>query len=70
MEFFATAYGKNACDGIGDTTKRKGAKKSLQIMTCNQILTAKEIFNCSSEYLKGIKYIYDQSEEIMKHELT
>lgn len=31
--YFATAHGKNACDGVGETTKREVTKKSLQSTT-------------------------------------
>lgn len=66
--FFATAHGKNACDGVGGTTKREVTKKSLQSTTNNQILNAKDMFHFCSENLSGIQYFYVDSEEITKNE--
>jgi hypothetical protein len=66
--FFATAHGKNACDGIGGTTKREVTKTSLQSTCKNQILTAKDMFEFCSQNLKGIQYYYVDSEEILQHE--
>lgn len=66
--FFATAHGKNACDGVGGTTKREVTKKSLQSTTNNQILNAKDMFSFCAENLKGITYFYVETEEIEKNE--
>lgn len=67
--FFATAHGKNACDGVGGTTKREVTKKSLQSTTDNQILNAKDMFDFCSKNLKGIQYFYVDSEEVAQNEL-
>lgn len=66
--FFATAHGKNACDGIGGTTKREVTKRSLQSTSHNHILNAKAMYDFCSQNLKGIQYYYVESEELLKHE--
>lgn len=43
--FFASCHEKNACDGIGGTTKREITRASLQRLYSDQILTAKDVFN-------------------------
>lgn len=67
--FFATAHGKNACDGVGGTTKRAVTKKSLQSTSNNQILNAQDMYTFCSENLKGIKYLYVDTDEITKNEM-
>ena len=42
--FFATAHGKGACDGIGGTVKRLAHRGSLQRTEHSQITTPKGLF--------------------------
>lgn len=53
--FFSTAHGKNACDGIGAVAKRATRKASLQRPLNNQILTAEQMFNYLDENVHNIK---------------
>ena len=66
--FFATSHGKNACNGVGGTTKREVTKRSLQMTTENQILSPEEMFHFCNRNLPGIKYIYVPLEEVVNHE--
>lgn len=43
--FFPTAHGKGACDGVGGSVKRSAAKASLRLPPDEQILTATELYN-------------------------
>ncbi len=43
--FFATSYGKIACDSIGGTVKRLAAKTSLQRPYNEQITTPRQLFD-------------------------
>lgn len=61
--FFASSHGKNACDGIGGTTKRAVARASLQRPYSNQILTPEEMYRFCSENISGIQFIYVSAEE-------
>lgn len=62
--FFASSHGKNACDGIGGTTKRAVTKASLQRPYSDQIVTAEEIYKFCVENVSGILFIYVPSEEV------
>lgn len=62
--FFASSHGKNACDGVGATTKREITKISLRRPYTNQILTPKDMFECCSEKFSGIAYLYVSEEEV------
>lgn len=64
--FFASCHGKNACDGVGGTTKRAVTKASLQRTYENQILTPQEMFKFCNEQLKGITYVFVKSEDIQE----
>ena len=68
MELFATAHGKNACDGVGGTTKREAAKASLQRPYKEQILTPRQLFEFCDKNLLGIKYIFVGAEEVDQNE--
>lgn len=50
--FFPTAHGKGACDGVGGSVKRAAAKASLRLPPTEQILTPEALFdwlkNCSN----------------------
>lgn len=62
--FFASSHGKNACDGVGGTTKREVMKASLQRTFTNQILTPEEMYSFCLQKIKGITYVYVKSDEI------
>ena len=62
--FFATSHGKNACDGIGGTTKRAVSRCSLQRPYSDQITSAEEMFKLCSEEITGISYILVPLEEV------
>ena len=66
--FFATAHGKNACDGVGATTKRETARASLQRPYKEQIMTIQQFFEFCDEHIQGIKYILVKEEEIEQGE--
>lgn len=65
--FFASCHGKNACDGVGGTTKREVTKASLQRAYSNQILTPIDMFEFCKEHLKGIDYSFVTDEQISQH---
>lgn len=65
--FFASCHGKNACDGVGGTTKREVTKASLQRPYSNQILTPLEMFEFCKQHIKGITFTYITDEEITHH---
>ena len=62
--FFATSHGKNACDGVGGTTKRLAIKASLQRTDTNHILTAKDFFDFCISHIEGIKYFFTTKDEV------
>lgn len=64
--FFGSSHGKNACDGVGGTTKREVAKGSLQRPLNDQILNVDDMFSFCNEKLTKIKYFLIKSEEIAK----
>lgn len=66
--FFATAHGKNACDGVGGTTKRETARASLQRPYKQQILTPQQFFEFCDKNLSGIKYMFVGAEEVEQNE--
>lgn len=68
--FFASCHGKNACDGVGGTTKREVAKASLQRAYTNQILSPKEMYDYCSEKIPGISYVFVPSQEVQDNELV
>lgn len=65
--FFASCHGKNACDGVGGTTKREVSKASLQRATSNQILTVEDMYTFCKDNIKGITYFLVKKEEIILH---
>lgn len=63
--FFATAHGKNACDGLGGTIKRSLSKASLQRIFTNQILTPDDVFKyCKSKLSENIIFFYIKESEL------
>ena len=56
-DFFGTAHGKGACDGIGGTVKRVIHNLSLQRPIGNQILTPRDMFLVAKEKVKNIRYV-------------
>lgn len=66
--FFASSHGKNACDGIGGTTKREITRVSLQRPYTNQILTPKDVYEYCSQNISGVTYQYVSREEITENE--
>ena len=50
--FFATSYGKNACDAVVGTIKKLAAHESLQRPFFDQILTPKQLFEFSNQTSK------------------
>lgn len=66
--FFASSHGKNACDGIGGTTKRLVARTSLQRPYKDQILTPQDMYHYCSENITGIKYVFVSTDEIQENE--
>lgn len=66
--FFASSHGKNACDGIGGTTKREITRVSLQRPYTDQILMPKDMFDYCSQNISGVTYKYVPREEIEENE--
>ena len=54
--FFATAHGKNVCDGLGGTLKRLVARASLQHK--NVINTPILMYQWAAEYIKNMNFDY------------
>ena len=48
--FFPTAHGKGACDGVGGSVKRNSVKASLRLPVDKQILTALSLYNWLRDY--------------------
>ena len=63
-DFFATSHGKSPCDGIGGTVKKLTSQASLQRLTSDQILSAKEMFMFCKGKIEGIKFAYIPLNEI------
>lgn len=62
--FFASSHGKNACDGIGGSTKRAVTRASLQRPYSDQILTPEDMYKFCCDNISGINFIYVTSEEV------
>lgn len=56
--YFASAHGKGACDGVGGTLKRIARRYSLQKGTRNEILTAKQLYEWSVSHLKNYNVFF------------
>ncbi|XP_063223012.1 uncharacterized protein LOC134531252 [Bacillus rossius redtenbacheri] len=52
--FFATSHGKNACDGVGGTTKREVTKASLQRTVKDHILSPEDMYMYCTQTIKGM----------------
>lgn len=66
--FFATAHGKSACDGLGGTVKRLAARASLQRPYSQQIRTPIELFNWANANIKNMNFRYISSTEYNEEE--
>ena len=55
--FFATAHGKEPCDGLAGTIKRLARQASLQIETRQQILTYLALFEWALQSLPKIDFV-------------
>lgn len=70
--FFATAHGKGACDGVGGTLKRTARRYCLQKGIKDEILTAEKLFEWAKEHAKNYtvffcsKKDYAESAEYLK----
>lgn len=62
--FFATAHGKGACDGIGGCVKRSAYRASLQNKT---IVTSRKLYEWAREFFKKIEFEYCSLDEYEKH---
>lgn len=56
--FFATAHGKGACDGVGGALKRLARQYCLQQGTKNEILTAENLYKWANCHLKNINVFF------------
>lgn len=61
--FFATAHGKGACDGVGGTLKRLARQYCLQQGSKNEILTAEKLYEWANEHLKNVNVFFCSSED-------
>ena len=66
--YFATSHGKSACDGIGAVVKYQARRASLQRVSSNQILTARDLFNFSKESITKVNTLWLDGSEVSKHE--
>ena len=65
--FFATAYGKSACDGIGGTVKRAMARESSRRLYADQIMSALAMFSFLMEKFETtIQFLLVEKEEVRK----
>ena len=63
--FFATAHGKGACDGIGGTVKRAVYRESLRRPMREQILDAETMFRYLTEQFETrIRFIFVSKEKV------
>ena len=67
MEFFATSYGKGACDGIGGTVMRLATNASLMATEKNHIPMPLDLFDWASTNICNIDFIYISAAEITEH---
>lgn len=56
--YFATAHGKGACDGVGGTLKRVARRYSLQQGTRSEILTAEQLYKWANEHLENYNVFF------------
>ncbi len=71
MAFFCyTSHGKSPCDGIGGTVKRLVARASLQAITVNHIICAKELFLWAKAKISGIEMLFVSADEIEKCDMV
>lgn len=65
--FFATAHGKGACDGIGGCVKRNAYRASLQKETSAAITTTTKLFEWAQSFFKKIDFSYCSLQEYENH---
>lgn len=65
-DFYATAHGKGACDGIGANLKRGARRTSLQLSSKNRILTAEDLYEWAKNYCKETKVFYSSKNDYEK----
>lgn len=74
--FFATAHGKNACDGLGGTLKRLATRASLQRPYFEQITTPTQLFEWAEQNIQNmnLKYVslteYEEEERRLAKSYT
>ena len=61
--FSATSHGKGACDGLGGTVKRLGARASLQRPYNDQIITPHQLFGWASTAVPSVHFGYRSMED-------
>jgi hypothetical protein len=66
--FFATSHGKSPCDGIGGTVKRLAARSSLHNAMTGYILMPLSLHNFAVSNIKGINFVFAQSDGISANE--
>lgn len=67
--FFPTAHGKGACDGVGGSVKRTAAKASLRLPPEKQILTANSLYdwlNSEGNY-KNVEFRFSATKDYDKN---
>ena len=62
--FFTSAHGKSACDGLGAIIKRQAALESLRRIRNNYILTLVELLKFCAEHIPNIFCVQVHIEEI------
>ena len=68
--FYATAHGKGACDGIGGTVKRQAYRTSLQRVGDNHIINPRSLFEYAKNHFSKIKFNFCSHNEHRVHEKT
>ena len=65
--FFATSHGKNACDGVGGTVKRRTAQESLRREEKDQILDPLSMFSfLTQDFATTIHFEFVSREEVFE----
>lgn len=65
--FFASAHGKGACDGIGGVVKRNAYRSTLQNRSEEKITGPLSLFKWAKAYFKSIEFDYCSKEEHKTH---
>ena len=66
MEFFCH-HGKNACDGVGNTSKKLAAHVSVKCPFSNQILTPKQLFDLAEANFDCVTSFFVSSAEVVSN---